>query len=185
MIRVKSATGFTVEERLRLASAVDSANHVMETDSFKLAVITFSTSRGISGFTATYDVPVEIYQRLMGTDWAVDFSIASPPWWKFWTREVAKENSNGLVTFNRKFYDRQDIPSLANTVMHETCHVAGYHHSLNTGYHPDSFSAGYHHLFSAGYHPLVSTAYERENSCPYAIGAIVEKLARPLPKVIQ
>jgi hypothetical protein len=137
---------FTTAEIQKLEQALDMANKVLLSDSFKGSV---SAAR----FTSTNDNGVEVYQRLMSKDWEVPFAIQSYSRWQFWKwREVANEDESGLVTFNRKFFTTQSIPSLVNTVVHETCHVAGYSHRSATDY----------------------------NSVPYQVGSIAEEVAGSL-----
>jgi hypothetical protein len=144
MIRIASAQYFTTMELGKFEKAENLANEVMATDQFKKAVTEFD-------FDTTRDTGTEVYQRLMGQKWSVRFQILTPPWWKRWfSKEVAREDASGLVTFDRNKFQGQDLPSLANTIAHECCHVAGYRHA---------------------------TAHDYA-SVPYAVGNMVESIAR-------
>jgi hypothetical protein len=139
----------------KLQQAVDLANEVMRGDDFKAAVLRYQSlnmngNRIVPGFMTTRDSREQVYARLM-QGWSVRFCISMPPWYKRWfSKEIARESSDGTVTFDRNKYVRQDLPSLANTVSHECAHVAGYPHSSAQDY----------------------------DSVPYAIGNLVEQLAR-------
>ena len=50
-------------------------------------------------------------------------------WWaNHVSHTIALEEPDGTVTFNRRYFDNQSIPSLANTLFHEYAHVCGYSH---------------------------------------------------------
>lgn len=55
---------------------------------------------------------------------------------------IAEESEDGSITFNRPFFDNQDGPSLANTLLHESCHKIGYSHISATDYLSVPYQAG-------------------------------------------
>lgn len=136
MIKIASAQGFTTAEIQKLQSAIDLLNRVMVSDDFKAGILEFE-------FDSTNDTALEVYQRLTGQDWAVDFSIVTPPWYKRWfSKEVAHECTDGSVVFDRNKFSAQSLPSVANTALHETCHKAKYGHASAHDYNSVPYGAG-------------------------------------------
>lgn len=137
MIKIASAKGFSPTELTQLQNGVDLANAVMASDIFRQTVMAFE-------FDSTDDTSFEIYAKLTHVDYCVDFSIQSYPWWNFGKRkEVAHENPDGSVVLNRRFFDTQSVPSIADTVGHETSHKAGYGHSSAQDYASVPYGVGY------------------------------------------
>lgn len=143
-IKISSLSGATTEEISKIEQALALANQVMGSDAFKVAVMTAT-------FTSTNFDRVTIWTALTQTNYPISLSVVTPPWWKRWfSREVAHENTDGSVVLDRNKLCNEDIPSLANTLAHETCHSAGFVHSSAKDY----------------------------QSVPYQVGSIVEQLAR-------
>lgn len=121
MIKLFSANGFSAEEKKKLVEAMDLANKMQDSLSFKRRVST-------AIFSSTKNNNMKILEDIQKDHW-FKASIQSYPWWKVWKRvEVAAETPTG-VTFNRAFFKNQSLASLANTISHETMHIAGYSHS--------------------------------------------------------
>jgi hypothetical protein len=153
VITVSRVKGCTASELHKLHTAIGLANLVWISPEFKRE-IELHTFAGIFGFASTEDKNEEVYRKLMFVELKIKFSVETPPWYKRFTSEVARE-VDGEVIFNRLKFKGMDNASLCNTVVHEATHVAGYSHDWKR-------------------------TYRREYSVPYAVGAIAEKLARKL-----
>ncbi len=153
MIILRSATGFTTNQRLKLATALDAANQKWEQFDLGNAINSYIQTDGKTpGFTYTDFNTLQVSAKLFSQDWYVDFTIETPPWWKRWFgRVMADESKSGLVTFESQYFNTQSIPSLAGTIAHETCHVAQFTHPVHQ-------------------------TYEWTNSVPEAVGNIMVKL---------
>lgn len=158
MIAIKSAQGFTTNELRKLQLAIYWSENVMNSLAFQTAVVNYQLPNGSHQFTGVLEANATIFKNIHESSKAMDFEIQSYSWWNFAKRkEVAHEGPNGPV-FNRKFFSTQTLPSLVNTVVHEYCHALGYSHD---------------------YYPTDNRPY----SVPYAVGAIVEEIARQfIPK---
>jgi hypothetical protein len=153
MIKTASAHGFTTDELHKLENAMIAANRVLASDAFKQGLLAHKDERGISGFAGSLCTPATVCRVMTEGDASLTLFIQSYSWWNFGKRsEVAHEDDSG-VTFNRRFYYGEDIPSLVNTLVHEMAHAKGFEHDYGR------------------------TA-RRPYSIPYACGDIAENILR-------
>jgi len=121
MINFRKVSGFSSEEVSRLISARILVNIVLVSDDFKKKVLGFK-------FATTNDSPEEVMGRI-SQPWLINISIVTPPFWKRWiSQETGHECADGCVVLDRDKYACQSIPEIADTIIHEACHVAGYRH---------------------------------------------------------
>lgn len=122
MITLGQLSDFTDSERAQLQAACDLVNKTLADPVFiaRLMASKFDSTPDTNDvILANLQKPITItrlYCEYLGF-WATHFD-----------KTIAEEEPDGTVTFNRPFFDRQTTPSLANTLFHEACHVAGYHH---------------------------------------------------------
>lgn len=156
MLTIASENGFTPAELTKVTDGFDLANEVIASDAFKQGVLAHTKLDGSRGFENTDDTPEEVYAKLTSGDSSIAISVRSySPLDVAKRHEVAHENPDGGVVFNRKFFSNEDLPSLVNTIVHEYCHTRGFTHDRD------------------------ATA-RRPFSTPYGVGAIAQKVALQL-----
>jgi hypothetical protein len=158
-ISIGSAAGFTAEELVTFNVAMGLANRVLQSEEFKKAVLSHvvvmceKPRKEYLGFVDTVLTNIQVYNRMQSADGKIKVSIETPPWYKRWfSKEIARENSNGSITIKRSYFQQAPIPELVNTIIHEVAHKAGFTHAFYLN-------------------------YFRQFSVPYALGEIAEKLS--------
>lgn len=135
-ISLGQLSDFTDSERIQLQAACDLVNKTLADPAFisKLMLSAFdSTTDSNEVILANLQKPITIirlYCEYLGF-WATHVD-----------KTIAEEEPDGTVTFNRPYFDQQSTPSLGNTLFHETCHCAGYHHISATDYMSVPYKAG-------------------------------------------
>lgn len=122
MIKLGILSDFTDEERSKLELACEVINLAFRSDEFQRTILN-------AKFDSTTDSNLMIWTRLNGPIQIQRLYCRRLSWWATHVYgTIALESTDGTVTFNRAFFSRQTVESVANTLLHEACHVAGYHH---------------------------------------------------------
>lgn len=136
MIQLGILSDFTDTERAKLEKACELVNQCLADQRFLdelLKAVFDSVDEDDATIVGKLTAPITImrlYCEYLG-------------WWATHRyRTIAEESEDGTITFNRPFFDGQKIPSLANTLFHETCHAAGYHHASSHDYASVPYEAG-------------------------------------------
>lgn len=134
MITLGQLSDFTPGEFGQLQGAAQAVNRALLDTTF-IATLLAAT------YTDTLLSSSQVIQRLMAPLVISRLYCENLGWWATHiSKTIASEDSDtGIITFNRAFFDNQDIPSLANTLFHEAAHVAGFAHLKPT----DSLSVPY------------------------------------------
>ena len=136
MITLGQLSDFSATERAQLQAACDLVNKCLADPAF-IAIL-----NGCAYDNTTDDVPT-IVKNITAPMTIIRMYCEDMGWWAtHWSKTIAEESPDGTVTFNRAFFDDQDSPSLANTLFHEACHVAGYSHYSSTDYASVPYQAG-------------------------------------------
>lgn len=150
MINILSAKNFTTCEICTLNKAHQLTERVLDDEAFRAEVGAIPLFPDPSGPTAGSEVLAALEKPV-----SVNLTIQSYPWWNVGKRgEVAHENSSG-VTFNRRFWNPNDLPAIVDTLIHEMLHQLGFSHDYER------------------------TA-RRDDQSPYRVGRIAEKHAARL-----
>lgn len=122
MLNLGQLQDFTGWELDRLNAACAEVNRALSDAGFGLSVLK-------TVFDNTDDTSAQIFAKILAVGTITRLYCENLGWWATHvSRTIAAEAPDGSVTFNRAYFDTQDIPSLANTLLHEACHVAGYSH---------------------------------------------------------
>lgn len=128
MIKIAAAYGFTTDELRQLDTCVEAANKALQSKEFSAKVLAanFTWANGLTN--------AQVLDLILTKTAAVSFYIQSYSWWNFGKRsEVAHENADGSVVFNRRFFDNENLGEHGNTAAHEHCHVLGFSHPYQRG----------------------------------------------------
>lgn len=153
MIKISSAQFFSDSESCKLDKALALADQVLIDPRFQAEI------EAIPSFPDPDKTPTgkEVMAALSRGDIMLALTIMSYSWWNIGKRgEVAHEDDSG-VTFNRRFFSTQDLPSLTATIVHEGLHQQGFSHDY-------------------------ARTARREQQSPYRVGDIAEKWAAVLLK---
>lgn len=122
MINLGMLSDFDLNERSALQRALDATNAAIADPGF-LATLMAAT------YTSTPLSNEVVLARLNQTIVIQRLYCETMGFWATYVSKTeAEESPDGTVTFNRHYFDRQTLPSLANTLFHETWHVLGLHH---------------------------------------------------------
>lgn len=123
MIKLGQLSDFTDSERMALQKACAIVNACLADDAFIIEL-------GAAKYDNTDDTNPFIIKAITAPMTIMRLYCENLGWMAtHWYHTVAKEAPDGTITFNRAFFDEQSATSLANTLFHEACHVAGYSHS--------------------------------------------------------
>lgn len=153
MIMVSAYKYFTTSEINQASTALSRCNLVLYSQAFAEAVLSH-TYLGRPGFASCAHEPSKVLESLRILDIKIVLSIQSPPWYKRFTSEIARE-VDGEVIFNRRKFGWLGVEGTCGTLMHESCHAAGFTHDYGR------------------------TA-ARPYSVPYALGEIAQSLAKKM-----
>jgi hypothetical protein len=138
-----STAGFSTGELAKLDQALARANEVVAAAAFKSLVLAYQKDDGTPGFEATTDTAQQVFDKLTAADAAIVIAIRSYSWIELGKRrEVAHEDSSGGVVLNRRFFTTENLDDLVDTIIHEFCHVRGYHHRSAHDYRSVPYGVG-------------------------------------------
>ena len=124
---------FTPDELVQLRSALNLVNVALSDQKFIDILMN-------AKFDNTTDTNTEMIAKLTAPIVVTHLACENLGWWATnRSHTIAREDSDGSITFNRPFFDEQSSASVANTLIHETCHRIGYSHSSAS----DSMSVPY------------------------------------------
>jgi hypothetical protein len=155
-------TGFNKvpSERARVVASYEVIEQVVNSHSFKSRVINFRNSLGQRSFSSNrgmsneqiYDFLMEGREIIRGEQTLGEMNFDVNRYYRGWSKVIGYVNMgrSNTIHVNGKFYSRYSISQVASNLTHEWIHLKGFTHD------------------SARDH----------DSVPYAIGYIVEELAR-------